>query len=114
MCRHAEDLAPMLKILAEGNVDKLNLDSPVDISKIKFYYLEDDGGFPLITPVHGELKRAQRSLLKMFQDKYNAQVVKANLPNLYYSLLIWTNSMAGEPTSKPFSAELVQVNVLIT
>ena len=109
MCRYAEDLAPMLKILSGYKAELLNLDSNVDVSGLKVYYLEDDGGFPLITPVHSDLRRAQKSLLRMLKDRFNVEVRKAELPNMFHSLLIWTNSMAGEPSSKSFSAELVQV-----
>ena len=113
MCRHAVDLAPMLKILSSAGdrntIERLQLDTAVDISKIKFYFMSDDGGFPLITAVHPELRRAQQSLLKMFQDNYNVTVKEAKLPNLFHSLPIWTNSMASDPEMKAFAAEMVQV-----
>ena len=52
MARHAIDLLPMLQILAEDNAPQLKLESEVDLGKLKVYWLEDDGGFPVITPVH--------------------------------------------------------------
>ena len=103
----------MLKILSSAGgrdtIERLALDTEVDISKIKFYFMSDDGGFPLITSVHPELKRAQKSLLKMFKDNFNVTVKEAKLSNLFHSLPIWTNSMASEPEMKPFAAEMVQV-----
>lgn len=35
MCRHAQDMKPILKVLADKNAEILNLDDKVDISKIK-------------------------------------------------------------------------------
>ena len=113
MCRFAEDLEPMLRILASASgrttINRLDLDKPVNVTKVRFFFMPDDGGFPLITSVHPELQRAQNSFLKMFKDNYNVEVIKANLPNLYHSLPIWTESMSSEPKSNSFSAELVQV-----
>lgn len=35
MCRYADDLKPLLRVIAGKEVDMLNLDSKVDISKLK-------------------------------------------------------------------------------
>ena len=110
MCR----LAPMLKILAKPEtLPRRKFDTRVDLSKLRVYYLEDDGGFrfPLITSVHPELRRAQARLLDTLRE-LGMTVTKAELPNMFYSLPIWTESMASEPSMKKFSAELVQVNMM--
>ena len=52
MARHASDLLPMLQILAEDKAPLLELDKVVDLDKLRVFWLEDDGGFPVITPVH--------------------------------------------------------------
>ena len=52
MARHATDLLPMLHILAEDNAPLLKLETEVDLGKLRVFWLEDDGGFPVITPVH--------------------------------------------------------------
>ena len=52
MARHATDLLPMLHILAEDNAPLLELETEVNLGKLKVFWLEDDGGFPVITPVH--------------------------------------------------------------
>ena len=52
MARHATDLLPMLRVLAEDNAPLLKLEGEVDLGKLRVYWLEDDGGFPVITPVH--------------------------------------------------------------
>lgn len=44
MTRHASDLMPLLKVLASPtNVGKLKLDEPVDLSKLKYYYVRNSG-----------------------------------------------------------------------
>ena len=52
VARHASDLLPMLQILAEDKAPLLELDKVVDLDKLRVFWLEDDGGFPVITPVH--------------------------------------------------------------
>ena len=109
MCRHAEDLSPMLTVLAGERAAVLQLERPVSLRKIKLYFLPDDGGFPLLSPVQSDLRRAQARLLQAFRDNWGVKAEQANLPGFYHSLLIWTHSMASEPTMKPFCAELTQV-----
>ena len=111
MCRHAEDLAPMLTLLAGDRAALLQLERPVSLRNLKFYFLPQDGGFPLVSPLQSDLGRAQASLLQAFRDKWGVEVEQADLPGFYHSLLIWTNSMASEPTMKPFCAELTQVGI---
>lgn len=41
MSRHAKDLAPLLKVLVGSNIDKLKLDTAVDISSLKYFYVEE-------------------------------------------------------------------------
>ena len=57
ICRYARDLTPMYKVLAGPKKSQfLRLDEPVDVKKIKVFYMEDDTGFPLVSPVHKDLK----------------------------------------------------------
>ena len=114
MARHATDLLPMLHILAEDNAPLLELETEVDLGKLRVFWLEDDGGFPVITPVHRsswssqssprstgsppspplfsrELREAQRNLVKALQkDHPSMQVERApGLGDLFHSLPIW-------------------------
>jgi len=60
LCRYASDLMPMFKVLVKDQIkisDCLRLDVKVDLSKVKLYYMEDDGGNSLFSsPVHEDLK----------------------------------------------------------
>ena len=101
----------MLTVLAGERASLLHLELPVSVRSLRLYFLPHDGGFPLISPVQSDLRRAQARLLQAFRDKWGVRVEQAELPGFYHSLLIWTNSMASEPTMKPFCAELTQVGI---
>lgn len=58
MSRHARDLLPLLKVLADPRQAKeLRLDEPVDVRRLKFYYMKESGEMKT-TPVSGELQSA--------------------------------------------------------
>lgn len=58
MSRHARDLMPLLKVLADPKqLKELQLDTPVDVRKLKFYYIKESGEIKT-TPVSGELQTA--------------------------------------------------------
>ena len=53
MCRYAEDLLPLLTSLARPEkLEIMKLSEPVDLRKLKIYYMLDNGGGYLETPVH--------------------------------------------------------------
>lgn len=93
LCRFATDLLPMMKILSGNKASELNLDEKVDLRKIKIYYMEDDGGNPLLTPVSNELKMVQKKVLTYFEAAYNIKPKKVNLHQMYHSIEIWMNLM---------------------
>ena len=101
----------MLTVLAGERASLLHLQLPVSLRSLRLYFLPHDGGFPLISPVQSDLRRAQARLLQAFRDKWGVRVEQADLAGFYHSLLIWTNSMASEPTMKTFCAELTQVGI---
>lgn len=41
MTRHAKDLTPILKILVGSNINKLCLDAPVDVTSLKYFYVDE-------------------------------------------------------------------------
>ncbi|KAL6424911.1 hypothetical protein ACFW04_010053 [Cataglyphis niger] len=43
LCKKAEDLAPLLKVLISPNVHRLKLDEPVNVQKLKVFYQESSG-----------------------------------------------------------------------
>ncbi|RWS21333.1 Fatty-acid amide hydrolase 2-like protein, partial [Leptotrombidium deliense] len=59
LCRYATDLTAMLKVMTNDS-PLLKLNETVDMSKLKIYYAESDGGSPLVTPVSHEVKQTMQ------------------------------------------------------
>ncbi|XP_053199330.1 fatty-acid amide hydrolase 2-B [Scomber japonicus] len=89
MCRYAEDLVPMLKIMAGPNAEKLSLNTKVDLKKVRFFTIPDDGGTPLTHPVTKELREIQRQVVQRLEADIGVKVEEIQLPGLQYSFQIW-------------------------
>lgn len=95
MCRFACDLMPIFKILALPDFqDQLKLEEKVDVTKLKYYYMEDDGGSMLISPVHPEIKEAVIKAADHF-EKLGCQVKKVSLTKMKYSFQFWASMMSN-------------------
>ncbi|XP_060781137.1 fatty-acid amide hydrolase 2-B [Neoarius graeffei] len=94
MCRYAEDLLPMLKIMAGANADKLSLSSEVDLKKLRFFTVVDDGGSPWTSPVDKQLVEAQRKVIQQLETDLGVKVKEMSFPQLKYSYQIWDTCMA--------------------
>ncbi|KAG7209534.1 hypothetical protein KM043_015615 [Ampulex compressa] len=105
MCRYAQDMTPILKVLANENVEKLHLDEKVDISKIKFYYMEDDGGQFLVSPVAPEIKEAMRKVIHYLEKTHKVKATKLHIKKLKKSLNLWLANMTCKD-DKDFTYEL--------
>ncbi|KAK1133825.1 hypothetical protein K0M31_011612 [Melipona bicolor] len=105
MSRYAQDLLPTLKILAHKNVDLLRLDEKVDISKVKFYYMEDDGGQFLTSAVEPEIREAMRKVVRYLEKAHKVKATKLNIRKMKKSIALWMANMIckGE---KDFTYEL--------
>lgn len=95
MCRHATDLLPMLKVLAGDNVSKLKLDTPVDVSHLKYYYMEDDGGSPFVSKVDPEIRGLFGKISMYMENNHGMKLEKHVFPTLKNSLQMWSEMMAG-------------------
>lgn len=96
MCRHAEDLLPLLKIIAGENAKKLNLDEKVDIKKLRYFYQEHDQGNPFVTPVHPEIKEKLRNIVKYFDEAHNLKIEKLEIKRFRKSLNMWLACMKAD------------------
>ncbi|KAJ8679442.1 hypothetical protein QAD02_015229 [Eretmocerus hayati] len=105
MCRFAQDLGPMLEVLAGKNSDQLDLKRKVDISKLKVYYMEDDGGQILVSSVDPEIKESMRKVVTYLEKAYNIKAKKVNIRKFKKGLPLWFSCMATEP-DKGFAFEL--------
>ena len=107
MCRSAEDLAPLLSVLTgpEG-ASRLRLGEPVRPAGLRVLYAEDDGGSPLVSPVHPELRTAMRNLLAGFRREFGVSAERVDLPELYHSIDIWMAGMKAETAAPSFCSHL--------
>ncbi|KAL5011058.1 hypothetical protein ScPMuIL_013363 [Solemya velum] len=93
MCRYAEDLKPMLQIMAGNNARMLKLDQKVDLGSLKYYTMEDDGGSLLASNVDPQLKEAQIKAVIYIEQNFNLTVKKVKLHRFKYSLEMWSALM---------------------
>lgn len=108
MSRFAGDLKPMLKILSGKNADKLNLDAPVNLSTLKFFYQENDGGSLFVSPVDYDIRMALDNVIRHLQTSLNAKPQRVKISKLKKSLPIWLTNMKED--SIGFDAQLANLN----
>ncbi|XP_019713904.1 fatty-acid amide hydrolase 2-B [Hippocampus comes] len=94
MCRYAEDLLPMLKIMAGPNAPMLSLDEKVELKKLRFFNIPDDGGSPLVSPVSKELREIQKRVVERLEADLGLSVQEVRFPELRYGFRIWDAYMS--------------------
>lgn len=99
MCRYAEDLLPMLKIMAGANADKLSLNTKVDLKKLRFFTLPDSGESPFTYPVKADLQQAQRKVVERLEADLGVKVEEVHFPDLKHTFDMWFCCM-GLPDSE--------------
>ncbi|XP_064116184.1 fatty-acid amide hydrolase 2-like isoform X1 [Macrobrachium nipponense] len=106
MSRYVQDLKPMLKVLAASNVHMLKLDEKVDVRKLRYFYIEDDGGSALVTPVHPELRAAQRNVVLHLEKAYGIKAKKITLKKLKLGVPMYFAKLASVEEAHTFCQEL--------
>ncbi|XP_034477712.1 fatty-acid amide hydrolase 2 [Drosophila innubila] len=97
MSRFAEDLRPMLQIMAGENAKLLRLNTPVALDKLKFFYQESDGGGRMVSSVDPDLQQAMRRVVQHLSDKFgNGRVERVQLPQIRQSAAIWFANMRDD------------------
>lgn len=92
MCRYADDLLPMLKIMA-GDNKQADLDRAVNVSKLCVYNIVDDGGSVLVSSVDPQLKVAQAKVIHFLETTVGATVKTITVPKFKYALEMWSAKM---------------------
>ncbi|XP_013109061.2 fatty-acid amide hydrolase 2-A [Stomoxys calcitrans] len=96
MVRHAEDLKPVLKIIAGEKAPLLKLDETVDVQKLKFFYQETDGGSRLVSPVDEDIIDGIHRIVDHLQMKLKVPVEQVQLPLFKQSATIWFANMKDD------------------
>lgn len=101
MSRFATDLKPMLKVLAGENLDKLRLDDPVTLNKIRYFYQESDGGSFLVSPVDQDIKDGIQRITGHLKRTIKAETVKkVHIDKLRKSAPIWFGNMKTKSSTR--------------
>ncbi|KAL0275895.1 UNVERIFIED_CONTAM: hypothetical protein PYX00_003615 [Menopon gallinae] len=95
MSRFATDLLPMFKIMVRDRVDELRLNEKVDVSKLKYFYMEDDGGSVGVSPVDPEIRSALRRVVDYLKERYGIEAKKLDIKGLGESMMLWTAHMTA-------------------
>ncbi|XP_011369772.1 fatty-acid amide hydrolase 2 isoform X1 [Pteropus vampyrus] len=96
MCRYAEDLVPMLRVMAGPGIKKLKLDEKVNLKDLKFYWMEHDGGSLLMSRVDQELIMAQKKVVAHLETVLGASVQHVKLKQMKYSFQLWITMMSAK------------------
>ncbi|KAM5128081.1 fatty-acid amide hydrolase 2 isoform 2-T2 [Callospermophilus lateralis] len=94
MCRYAEDLIPMLRVMAGPGIKRLKLDAKVHLQHLKFYWMEHDGGSLLMSKVDQDLILAQRKVVAHLENILGASVQHVKLKEMKYSFQLWITMMS--------------------
>lgn len=92
MTKHAVDLKPLLKIMAGDNKNKLKLDEPVNIGKLKVYY-QFSNDAPLVDPVDPEIIMAMKKVLEFLNVQHKLKGEEKKIDLLRKSMPIWLTNM---------------------
>lgn len=99
ICRRAEDLLPIMKVIANKHRERLRLDEDVDVKKLRWFYQETDTGSAFVSPVSGEIKELFTKIAKHL-DK--AHGVKATKVIIGYSFCLFGETFDGSLQSHEF------------
>ncbi|KAF4795339.1 Fatty-acid amide hydrolase 2 [Turdus rufiventris] len=96
MCRYAEDLELVLRVMAGPGVSKLKLNEKVSLEKIKFHCMDHDGGSIFVSPVDKEILQAQKKVVEHLESDLGVQVQRVAIHKMKYSFQIWSAMMSSK------------------
>lgn len=94
MCRYATDLLPLLKVMSGPEAKLAKLDQKVDVMKIRFFTMFDDGGSLLVSHVEPEIQESQRKVVQYLRDTVGVHVEELKLTKFQYAFEMWAAKMA--------------------
>ncbi|XP_076060373.1 fatty-acid amide hydrolase 2 isoform X2 [Oratosquilla oratoria] len=104
--KYANDLIPVYRVLAANNAHMVNINKKASISQVRLFYMEDDGGSAFTTPVHSELRNAQKRILVHFEKGYGIKAVKVKLSKFKAAVPIYFAKLASVEGAHTFCEEL--------
>uniref|UniRef100_A0A6P7H3G0 Fatty-acid amide hydrolase 2-like n=1 Tax=Diabrotica virgifera virgifera TaxID=50390 RepID=A0A6P7H3G0_DIAVI len=108
MCRRAEDLLPLLKVISGPESTKLRLDEPVDVKKLKWFYQDNDSGSFMVSPVSREIRELFVKISQHLDKAYNIKATKVNYKKFAKSGPMWFANMKS-PNGPTFDQHLADM-----
>lgn len=82
IARYAEDLKPMLSVMAGGKASKLKLYEKVDLHNLKVFYMTEAGKSLVFLPVEQDIKDVIHTVAKHLNRKYGMPVTEGNFKEM--------------------------------
>ncbi|CAH0729386.1 unnamed protein product, partial [Brenthis ino] len=79
--RYAEDLPLLLNVLKQPSAPDVPLSKPVDLTRLKFYYMEDDGS-NVTDKIGPDVKKALEKAKLYIKSTYNVDVQELKIANI--------------------------------
>lgn len=95
MSRYSADLLPTLKIITKNSKTDLKLDEPVNLSNLKFYYMEEAPN-ACVSPVDPEIRNSIKKIANYLQRTHKVQVERVNITRLCQAVPIWLANLSTE------------------
>lgn len=108
MCRRAEDLLPLLKIVAQKNALQLKLDEDVNVKDLKFYYQDTDAGGKFVSVVKPEIRALFRKICLHLDKAHKIKAERVQLNTFAKGTPIWMACMSA-PNGPTFAEQLVNL-----
>lgn len=94
ICRYAEDLKPLLKILLGDNGHLLQLDDPVQLSQCKFFILTTQVGGNSVSVLDPEVKLALQRVVDFLENHFGVNVHPLHLPELHNCFSLFSSEVS--------------------
>lgn len=99
MTRHARDLMPILKVIADPKMtESLKLNQHVDIKKLRYFYIPSNN-MPQCNPINQDAQQLMFKLRQHFNKLTGVEVQLAKLPGIEISGKMWRYWMTQEPAN---------------
>nr|CAI5846817.1 unnamed protein product [Callosobruchus analis] len=95
LARFSEEITPILKVLVGDNVEKLQLDKPVNIKSLKIYYILDPKD-PFVSPFREEMKSTLVGAVNYFSGLCDTPPKEVEFEGTKYAGKLWKYWMTQE------------------
>lgn len=93
MCRFAEDIPLLVKVMGGDRVPSLKLEEQVSMRKLRIFYMEGIHDVPLMQPLSSDMRATLRKAVGYFERKYDLIAHRLDLPLVRYAVEMFMVSM---------------------